>query len=238
MRTDVLALQRFYASPLGQATRAMVERRLSALWPQARGLDLLGYGYTTPYLEPYRADARRVVSFMPAAQGVERWPDAAASLSVIADEARLPFLDSVFDRALVVHALEEADAARPLLRELWRVLAPEARVILMVANRSGLWARADATPFGHGRPYSREQLGGLLQDALFQPTAWARALYCPPLSWRVAAGAADAWERAGETAWPAFGGVLLVEAVKRLEGGLADKAGRRVLLAGAALARP
>ena len=40
---------------------------------------------------------------------------------------------------------------------MWRVLAPSGRVIV-VPNRRGPWARADNTPFGHGRPYSRSQI--------------------------------------------------------------------------------
>ena len=59
-------------------------------------------------------------------------------------------------------ALETAERVRPLLREMWRVLAPEGRLILVVPNRRGVWARLDKTPFGQGRPYSRRQLEALL----------------------------------------------------------------------------
>jgi hypothetical protein len=92
-------------------------------------------------------------------------------------------------------------------------MSPEGRLVVIAANRLGLWARADATPFGHGRPYNRGQLVRLLSDAMFEPLATARALYLPPISW--AARIAMPWERAGETLWPAFGGLLMMEAVKR-----------------------
>src|SRR5262249_49952454 len=101
MRVDVLALQRFYASPLGDAARRMASRRLRALWPHGDGLDLLGGGYTTPYLERFRSGARRVISMMPAEQGVEPWPVGARSLTVLSDEDRLPFIDAIFDRVLI-----------------------------------------------------------------------------------------------------------------------------------------
>lgn len=232
MRLDIHALQQFYAGPVGAAARAMIERRIVSVWPDARGLDVLGYGYATPWLDRLATDARRCIAFMPAAQGVEPWPHGGAPVaSTIGDEERLPFADAVFDRCLVVHALEEAPALRPLLRELWRVMAPEGRLIIIVANRTGLWARAETTPFGHGRPFSRSQLASALSDALFQPAAWARALYAPPLPWRVACGAADSWERTGERFWPAFGGALMAEAVKRLHVGAAPAPGRRVAFA-------
>ncbi len=230
MRLDVLALQRFYGAPLGEAAQRMVTRRLSALWPDAAGLDMLGLGYATPYLEPYRASARRAVALMPAQQGAERWPHAAPCLTALGEETRLPFMDSVFDRVILAHALEEADAARPMLREIWRVMAPEGRLVVIAANRWSLWAQAEATPFGQGRPYSRRQLSALLSDSLFEPLASARALYAPPLAWGPGLKLADALESVGAIAWGAFGGVVLMEAVKRLYADSA-KPGRRLLLA-------
>jgi SAM-dependent methyltransferase len=238
MRVDVLALQQFYASPMGQAAQAMAGRRIYDAWGDCQGQDVLGFGYTTPYLSSWQPTARRTIAFMPATQGVERWPSRALNLSCIGDEDRLPFAEATFDRILCVHALEEAENARTLLRELWRVLAPEGRLMVCVANRSGLWARVEATPFGQGRPFSRSQLSGLLVDTMFQPVAWSRALYAPPLSWKVAAGgASETWEAVGEKAWPALGGLLLVDAVKRLYADSLPRGGRRVLMAQPAVAR-
>ncbi len=230
MRVDVLALQRFYASPLGDAARRMASRRLGALWPKADGLDILGLGYATPYLDPYRADARRVVAMMPTDQGGERWPAEGRSLTVLGDETRLPFIDAIFDRVLIVHALEEAGDLRRLLREVWRVMAPEGRLVVIVANRWSFWAQSDATPFGHGRPFSRLQLSTLLADAMFEPIASARALYAPPSRWSPFVRSAEAFERVGEVVWPALGGLVLMESVKRLYAETA-KPGQRVLLA-------
>jgi len=230
MRVDVLALQRFYASPLGEAARRAAARRLGALWSSADGLDVLGMGYSAPYLEGYRAGARRICALMPAGQGVEPWPSEDCVSSVLSEEARLPFIDAVFDRVLIVHALEEADALHPLLREVWRVMAPEGRLVVIAANRWSFWAQSDATPFGHGRPFSRRQLSALLSDAMFEPVASARALYAPPSAWSPFVRGADAFERVGERVWPAMGGLLLMEAVKRLYAATARSQGR-VLLA-------
>lgn len=230
MRVDVLALQRFYASPLGEVAQRVAARRLRALWPQAQGLDLLGVGYATPYLEPYRASARRTVAVMPAAQGAERWPHGADALTTLAEEHRLPFMDAVFDRVLVAHALEESEGPHRLLREIWRVMAPEGRLVVIAANRWSFWAQAEATPFGHGRPFSRRQLSQLMTDSLFEPVASARALYAPPVSWAPMLRIADALEPVGEIAWRAFGGVVLMEAVKRLYAET-TRPGRNVLLA-------
>lgn len=233
MRVDVLALQRFYNSPLGEAARRMASRRLAALWPHAEGLDVMGLGYAGPYLEPYRARARRTVLMMPAEQGGEAWPADGKSLTALGDEARLPFMDAVFDRVLIAHAVEETDALRPMLREVWRVMAPEGRLVVIAANRWSFWAQSGATPFGHGRPFSRTQLAQVLDEAMFAPAASARALYAPPSPWPPFVRAAEAFERVGEVMWPAFGGLVLMEAVKRLYAETA-RPGQRVLLAKAA----
>ena len=230
MRVDVLALQRFYASPLGDVARRAAARRLSALWPHGDGLDVLGIGYAAPYLDRFREGARRVVAMMPAEQGAERWPAGSAALTALSEETRLPFIDAVFDRVLLVHALEESDATQQMLREVWRVMAPEGRLVVIAAHRWSLWAQADTTPFGRGRPYSRAQLAELLGDAMFEPVASARALYAPPWPWNPLMRAADAFERVGEVLWRAQGGLILMEAVKRLYATTARSKGR-VLLA-------
>ncbi|MBY0563496.1 MAG: methyltransferase domain-containing protein [Hyphomonadaceae bacterium] len=238
MRVDVLALQRFYASPLGDAAQRAVARRLAALWPSLGGLDVLGLGYPTPYLNSARESARRVVVMMPGPQGAEAWPGEGACLTTLGEETRLPFMDAVFDRIVLVHALEETPSAQTLLREVWRVLAPEGRLLVIVANRWSFWALSEASPFGQGRPYSRAQLSALLTDAMFQPVVSARALFAPPSNWTPFVRAAEAFERVGEALWPAFGGLLLMESVKRLYADTGRSRGRVLLAQAPARASP
>jgi SAM-dependent methyltransferase len=215
MRRDVLDLRQFYAGELGRAARAMVTRKVNEAWGDVRGLDVLGLGYATPFIDEDQAlAARRVVAAMPGQQGVEIWTGAGGrNLAVLTDEDSLPFPNALFDRILLVHALEESADPVRLLREVWRVLAPSGRIIAVVASRNGLWANAETTPFGHGRPFSRSQLAELLREADLEPSGWTRALYAPPLGWL--AGWADSFEQAGSRLWPPFAGLVLMEAVKQ-----------------------
>jgi SAM-dependent methyltransferase len=213
MRRDVLELRRFYASDLGQAARTMVTRKVEEAWGDAHGLDVLALGYATPFLGPLMASARRVVAAMPAQQGVEVWPGGAHNLTTLVAEDAFPFTNALFDRILLVHAIEEAPDPVGFLREVWRVLAPSGRVIVAVAARNGLWADAEKTPLGHGRPYSRGQLAELLRDAELEPSGWTRALYVPPVGWMT--GWAEGFEQVGSRLWPGFAGVVLMEAVKQ-----------------------
>ncbi|MDB5453864.1 MAG: Methyltransferase type 11 [Caulobacteraceae bacterium] len=213
MRRDVLDLRQFYATGLGAAAREMIGRKVGEAWGDPRGLDLLGIGYATPYLEAHNLSARRIVAVMPAAQGVEVWPAEGRNLACLAHETSLPFANALFDRVLLVHALEESDNPRALLAEAWRVLAPSGRLIIVAANRRGLWSNAEATPFGHGRPYTRRQLEALVREAELEPVAWTRALYAPPIAWM--ARWAEGFEQIGAWIWPMLSGVILMEAVKQ-----------------------
>src|ERR1700710_2319583 len=176
MSIDVVDLRDFYGQRLATVGRHFVGRGIRRRWSDARGQRVLGIGYATPYLGLFREEAERCLAFMPAAQGVVKWPTARPTLASLVDEYALPLPDSAMDRVLLVHALEMTDDAGALLREVWRVLNAGGKLLAVVPNRRGLWARMDTTPFGHGRPYSRPQIIQLLRDAWFTPVSWGDAL--------------------------------------------------------------
>lgn len=216
MRQDAVSLDRFYAGALGASASRVIAGKIEDLWGGADGLSVLGLGFAAPVLGGF-ADATRCVSAVPGGVGAATWDPAGRGIgTVVTADRRLPFPDGLFDRAVILHGLEETETPRGFLRELWRVLAPEGRIVVAAANRRGLWARAESTPFGHGRPWTRNQLTTLMSESLFQVTASTHALHMPPIPWTMISTASEAWERAGELLYPAFGGVVLVEAVKRL----------------------
>lgn len=222
---DVIDLRDFYASGLGAVTRRLIARRIGVLWQSMGGLRIAGIGYATPYLSAWRDEATLVAGLMPARQGVVHWPADAACATALVDEADLPLPDAMVDRVLVVHGLETSESLPDMLREIWRVLTPGGRLLLVVPNRRGMWARFDNTPFGHGRPFSRSQLTQYLRDAMLNPSGWAHALYVPPFDHGFFKRSASAWERIGTWLWPAFSGVIMVEATKQV---YAVNPGRRV----------
>ena len=213
---DVVDLRNFYAHPLGTVARRFIARGIRRLWAGAAGQRVLGIGYPTPYLGLFREDAERCLAFMPAAQGAVKWPSARPALATLVEESQLPLADAAVDRILLVHALESSADSAALLRECWRVLAAGGRILAVVPNRRGLWARMDTTPFGYGRPYSRSQITHLLRETWFTPMAWGDALYVPPIDRRWFLRSAVAWERTGATISAPFAGVHIVEASKQV----------------------
>jgi SAM-dependent methyltransferase len=167
MRPDIHALKHFYASAAGKRMQAVVQDALDAALSGPATDRILGLGYANPYLGDIYSKAERVIVAHPQLQGGAPWPQNAPSCCVQVDEYGLPFAEAIFDKVLVVHALEFSDPARRLLREIWRVLAPRGRLILVVPNRMSLLTLFDSSPFGNGRPYSALQLKSLLRDAMF-----------------------------------------------------------------------
>ena len=159
------------------------------------------------------AIAERAIAAMPAPLGCVTWP-AGKNAVLLCEEDALPFPDVFFDRILIVHGIEGAESLRPLLRQVWRVLAPEGRILIVAPNRASLWAQVERSPFGHGRPFSRTELDLILKDALLTPLRWERALYAPPL--KRLSGNGAGWEKFGPRLYPGLGGVHLVEASKSL----------------------
>lgn len=224
LRPDIIDLREFYANPLGRAVRRLLRPRLRVFWPNVQGLTVLGLGYATPYLRIFEGEADRVLAAMPGPQGVVRWPRGLPGRVMLVDEDDLPLPDASVDRLLLMHALENSENVRALLREVWRVLTPQGRLLAVVPNRRGLWAHIDATPFGQGHPYTPPQLTRLMRDSLFSPTAAQAALWLPPSDRAFVIKAVNAWEKTGEILWNRFSGVLLIEAEKQVYAGMPVKA--------------
>lgn len=216
MRPDVIALRGFYRRPPGNAAAVLLARRVARLWPSLAGRHLAGIGFATPLLDRLGKDAASRVALMPAAQGVVHWPDHAGNAAALVEEQALPLPDGAFDRVILMHAVELADSLRDLLDEVWRILAPGGRLIVLVPRRRGLWSGSERTPFGSGRPFSRHQLTAMLADHLLPVTRTAGSLYLPPLLARSWPRGLVLAERLFAGILPGFGGILVVEAEKQV----------------------
>ncbi|HKX65409.1 MAG TPA: methyltransferase domain-containing protein [Rhizomicrobium sp.] len=217
MPQGVRDLTAFYHTPLGRMARRAILGEIQGIWPNLRNYRLLGYGFALPYLRAF-AGTERTIAALPAAIGPTGenfgWPPDGKNATLLCEEDALPFPDMFFDRILIVHGLESSEGLRALLRQIWRVLAPEGRILLVAPNRASLWAQVQRSPFGHGRPFSKMELEGLLTEGQFESTRWSRALYAPPFETVIRSGAG--WEKVGARLFSGIGGVHVVEAAKSL----------------------
>jgi len=230
---DVSDIAEFYRGARGATAMWLLRDRLGLLWPDLSGRAVMGFGYAAPYLNLWRERAGRCINVVPAQLGAAAWPRGAAGLSCTAEEDALPFPDLSFDNVVLVHGLEHAENARRLLRELWRVLADDGRLLVVTPNRMGMWAHMEATPFGHGQPYSQGQVTRLLNASLFTVARRDVALFVPPVRWRPLLRGARTWDQVGRTMLTDFGGLTITEARKDVLAGLPTEAvaRRRVVFA-------
>lgn len=225
MSGEVHALREFYAAPPGQVAARLIGARIAALWPDCKGLDVLGVGWAGPYLGLWPEKPGRRIAVTP--PGLGRMPGSALAL-----DSQLPLPDCCMDRILLIHGLEASEGAQALLRECWRVLRDDGRLIVVAPNRLGSWSLFDHTPFGQGRPYSRGQLQRLLEGQLFRVQRREAALFVPPFPWRFALRGAAMWDRIGRRFSRRLAGVILIEAEKDLFAAIPAGAvaiGRRVV---------
>ena len=227
MTADAHTAAEFYATARGAVASRLIRNRLALAWPDLAGCSVLGLGYTAPYLRLWRESAARCIAATPAQVGVARWPAGSPNLTSTVEEDSLPFPDLCFDRILLVHGLEAAENARGMLREVWRVLKDDGRLLVVAPNRVGLWAHVESTPFGHGQPYSPGQVGRLLAASMFRVEQRDAALYLPPANLRIMLRSAPIWEHGGRRIVPRLAGVTITEAVKDVYAALPVQRARR-----------
>ena len=234
MAADRPTAAEFYATPQGAIAVGLVRERLLQLWPDAAGQSVLGLGHAAPYLSVWRDGSARCLSACSGA--VSAWPEQGASLSCAVTAEALPFSDLSLDRILVVHGLEDAERARRMLREVWRVLKDDGRLLVVAPNRAGLWAHVDSTPFGRATPYSSGDITRLLTRSLFRVERRDGVLYVPPSRHRLVLRSARVFEQAGRRLVPHLAGLTITEAVKDVYAALplAPANRRRVVVAEAA----
>lgn len=230
MSHDVVDLRYFYETPLGHAASRTINKGINCLWPNLSKQTLVGIGYPLPYLEPYLDTTESTLAFMPAQRGVVSWPENSPSLTALIEENTLPLPDQSVDRILLIHGLEHASHVRPFLREIWRILREDGRLLVIVPNRRGLWARLDNTPFGQGHPYTMTQLSTVLRDNMFTPIHSTRGLYICPSNSRLLRAPSHLFEKIGSCALQKFSGIICIEAIKQVYAGTPVRSRKKITI--------
>lgn len=229
---DITHVRAFYDKPLGQLVAQLLAAHLATYWPRqtpphkieqnaqtATPERIIGLGYALPFLETLWPQAE-LFAFMPPRLGSMAWHNTGTGTggnrSCLIDESALPLADNSVDRILILHMLEFAADPKALLSEVWRVLAPNGRVLLVAPNRYGVWAHSQHTPWSGGNRFSKRQIRRLLEKAEFVSLNWQACFLAPPTALRLTMRRAAYVERTARHFTPALCGLLLVEATKQV----------------------
>lgn len=217
MWPDVLELRNWYQTLLGKLVRRTVRQEVSSLFPNGDTQEcILGVGYCQPYL-PLPTAKRHVFLATPAAMGGLLWPKGQKGVTLLCTEV-LPFSENTFDVIFLSHCLEFTRDPEGLLEACWHALRPDGRLVVVVPNRSGVWARREKSIFSQGHPYSVTQLHQLLRRQNFNILETRYALFFPPVVLRSILRFYDVFERFGRQWRAPFSGVIITQARKDVFG--------------------
>lgn len=215
-RPSAYDLKSFYNGIKGRIIRGLIRQKILEIWSSDEKNYLVGFGYAVPYLRSYQESATRMINLMPQQLGVHDWPPEGKNIVALTTEYGLPLETNSVDRLLMVHGLEFIDHPTEFLAEVFRVLKSTGRLLVVVPNRMGLWARADWSPLGQGQPYSARQVENLLRENLFVHERTCQALFSPPFQKNILLRTAHVFEKIGAYLYPALGGVHIIEASKQI----------------------
>lgn len=211
---NVTHLKQFYASALGEVVGQHLRAKIASIWKDSSDDIMLAIGYPS-ILWQTPTPPKNLLVAMPAEHGALCWPTEKNKVFAVHD-AVLPLGENTINRVILLHAMEHSANLHGLMQEVWRVLAPQGRVLAIAPNRMGLWARSSNTPFGYGRPFSLSQLKSVIEESQLTFMRSHSAVFVPPSYKRLWLKSAAALEHAGNILLPMCGGLHVVEAEKQL----------------------
>ena len=210
-QSDLGSFDEWLESPLGSYVVAREQAIYDRVLPDLFGFYALQMGAAArPLLQTSRVTQKFTLA----------WD---TNASVLAEPDQLPFAENQFDVIVLPHTLEFQALPHEVLREVFRVLRPEGRLLMTGFNPYSL--------FGVKRYFGRERSGpwGGEFISLSRAKDWLTLL-----GFDIVGGQLDgynlpaqseatlqrlAWlEGAGDRWWPFAGGVYFLHAVKRVAG--------------------
>ena len=219
MHHDVLDLRAFYyRTPLGRSAQRVLQEALRGLWPDTRGLTVVGFGFAVPLLRPFLADAA------PRPRADARPAGRHALARRRAQPLRPRRGDPLADRGRHRRPAHRRPRARDLRqprgaprRDLARPRPGRPRRLHRPRTAPGSGRAATSPPSASAGPTASASSRRLLRSHRLAPERHAAALYAPPSHRKFLLQTAHFWERLGRRFEPrVIAGALLVEASKQV----------------------
>lgn len=215
---DVNQLEKFYQEPIGIKSSYYMLESIKKMWPSIKSDELiLSIGYFDHFLDYFLQNNSSIICGMPSRMGVMKCNDEKEkNRSFLMEDWLMPLQSSSIDKIILIHSFETSRNPDELLRELWRVLKPNGKMILILPNRMSMWSRIETTPFSEGNPYSISQIQRTLNEHFLFITNDRTCLFFPPFPSKTLFKTYDSIEKVGEKFLKNSGGVILIECEKQL----------------------
>lgn len=222
-KNAIITLQDWLGTPLGHYVKSWEQKRLDVLSADIFGFKALQVGL--PEVDGLRAN-RMSEKWFSDVRGLSGFDTHNSLFTLSHDIKEFPFESNSLDLVILPHTLEFSQEPYQTLCEAARVLIPEGQLIVSGFNPVSLWGLRQATAGWVGKrflPQEAELISlSRIKDWLKLLNLEANRGYCgcylPPLSSSKARERYAFMDKAGDRWWPSFGGVYLLQAVKRVHG--------------------
>ncbi|MCR5225516.1 MAG: class I SAM-dependent methyltransferase [Alphaproteobacteria bacterium] len=128
---DINFFEHFYNSNGGDRLVKDVSREINPdIWEKR----CLVFGYGEKFLDNF--EAAEVYYAIPSGNKIYHWPKIRPFKTIVADADALPFSPEAFDAVVVVHYVEFEKKCSDVFREIYRVLKPKGKLIIVSANKT------------------------------------------------------------------------------------------------------
>ncbi|AIL64616.1 SAM-dependent methyltransferase [Rickettsiales bacterium Ac37b] len=215
----ILRLKDFYSGDTGQKNYNCISNAISTFWHNIKNEKILGIGYTAIYLKNFlNNDIISASPFYPDTYSntlKEYIIDPNANfIDCAIEEDVLPLANNSINRIILVHYLEYSTNIHLLMKEVWRILSPGGKLLIIVPNKFSILSYVEKDFFKTCKSFSIGQLYNLLYDHMFVPTHTSSALFGVPNFYSTLLPFHSIIENTGQKSLLPFGGLLLMESTK------------------------
>ena len=215
MYLDFLNYQKFYNSSIGNLLAHHIEFKLKKYCYLYDNQNVGCFGYSLPYLNFLKNYNLSLSYCYSKRMGISN-DDISNINKILIDEDSIPFQDSFFDHVFLIHYLENTYNTQLSLREIWRTLAPEGLLYLIIPNKKSSWYLSSKSPFSSGNGFSKKQISNLLNDSFFEIQSIERQVYFPNKDFFLVKKHKDLIDKFGSFFFKYFNGVYLCIVKKKI----------------------
>ncbi len=222
MYLHFLNYQNFYNSSIGNLLSQHLEFKLKKYCYLYNNQNIGCFGYSIPYLNFLKNYNIILSCCYSKKMGIPN-ENISNTNKILIDEDKIPFQDSFFDHMFLIHYLENTYNTKLSLREIWRTLAPEGKLYLIIPNKKSSWYLSDKSPFSSGNGFSKKQISNLLNDSFFEIDTIERLVYFPNKDLFFIKKHKDLIDKFGSLFFKYFNGVYLCIVKKKIYASIADQ---------------